>query len=91
MRRPGVPEMMTGRPGRSCRQLQRALNRLMEVVSQASTSCSRAPTKRASLPPMRWVMATQSCLFQLPMRSQPHSSTTTCGHGTGVVEQVEER
>jgi hypothetical protein len=73
----GVPETTT-LPGLSCKAAATVLKRFTEVESATSTSPGPAPMIRAILSPTLCCASHQPCLFQLLMRSLPHSCCTTC-------------
>jgi len=60
------------------------LNKFTEVESATITSSSPAPISRAMRAPNRAGMPIQSFLFQLRIRSSPHSRETTSAMRPGV-------
>ena len=66
-------------PGCKSRAAATTLKRLIEVESATSTSSAAAPIMRLIFLPTLCCACHQPCLFQLLMRSLPHSSCTTCG------------
>ena len=65
---------ITERSGRSFSAALSSLNRLTLMLSQAITSSARAPISRAILAPTLTGRSIQSCVFQLRIKSVPHSS-----------------
>ena len=64
------------------------LKRLMEVLSVATTVPGAAPIRRAILSPTRPGMVNQPFLFQLWIRSVPHSRVTTSATRAGVARGI---
>ena len=64
------------------------LNRLTEVLSVATTSPAPAPIRRAILSPTWPGIWNQPCLFQLWIRSVPHSCVTTSATRAGALAGI---
>ncbi|MDT4872373.1 hypothetical protein FQZ97_1075510 [compost metagenome] len=71
-----------------CSAADKTLNRLTEVLSVATTVPGSAPIRRAILSPTFCGMANQPFLFQLWIRSVPHSRVTTSATRAGAAAGI---